>query len=76
MAAVGGGRDLGRLFGKTLGYYVLSSGLAALAGKWLVDLAFPHEPFVMGIGQGQGMAQFMRCNCNRGNRTGLVDTLR
>ena len=30
VTAVGGGRSLGRLFSKTLGYYVLSSALAIL----------------------------------------------
>lgn len=41
VAAVGGGRDLGRLFGKTLGYYVLSSALAALAGLVMVNAIRP-----------------------------------
>jgi Na+/H+-dicarboxylate symporter len=41
VAAVGGGRDLGRLFGKTLGYYVLSSALAALAGLVMVNMIRP-----------------------------------
>lgn len=41
VAAVGGGRDLGRLFGKTLGYYVLTSGLAALTGLVMVNLIRP-----------------------------------
>ncbi len=41
VASVGGGRDLGRLFGKTLGYYVLTSLLAALTGLVLVNLIRP-----------------------------------
>ena len=41
VASVGGGRDVGRLFGKTLGYYVLTSGLAALTGLILVNLIQP-----------------------------------
>lgn len=36
-----GGAGLGRLFGKTLGYYVLSSLLAILAGLVLVNLIKP-----------------------------------
>ena len=41
VASVGGGRDVGRLFGKTLGYYVLTSALAALTGLLLVNLIQP-----------------------------------
>ena len=41
VASVGGGRDLGRLFSKTMGYYILSSGLAVLAGLLLVNLIKP-----------------------------------
>ncbi len=41
VASVGGGRDLGRLFGKTLGYYVLSSALAIFAGLFAVNLIRP-----------------------------------
>ena len=41
VAAVGGGRDLGRLFGKTMGYYVLSSALAILAGLVMVNAIRP-----------------------------------
>jgi Na+/H+-dicarboxylate symporter len=36
-----GGAGLGRLFGKTLGYYVLSSLLAILVGLFLVNLIRP-----------------------------------
>jgi Na+/H+-dicarboxylate symporter len=41
VASVGGGRDLGRMFGKTLGYYVLSSLLAAMTGLLLVNAIRP-----------------------------------
>ncbi len=41
VAAVGGGRSLGRLFGKTLGYYVLSSALAILVGLAAVNAIRP-----------------------------------
>lgn len=41
VASVGGGRALGRLFGKTLGYYVLSSFLAASVGLLMVNLIRP-----------------------------------
>ena len=41
VASVGGGRALGRLFSKTLGYYVLSSGLAAFVGLLMVNLIRP-----------------------------------
>ncbi len=41
VASIGGGRDVGRLFSKTLGYYMLSSGLAALTGLILVNIIQP-----------------------------------
>ena len=41
VASVGGGRALGRLFSKTMGYYVLSSALAILAGLLAVNLIRP-----------------------------------
>jgi Na+/H+-dicarboxylate symporter len=41
VASLGGGKDLGRLFTKTLGYYVLSSFLAILAGLFAVNLIRP-----------------------------------
>ena len=43
VASVGGGGGLGRLFGKTLGFYVLSSALAIMAGLILVNLIRPGE---------------------------------
>jgi Na+/H+-dicarboxylate symporter len=41
VASVGGGRALGRLFSKTLGYYGLSSLLAVLTGLTMVNLIRP-----------------------------------
>ncbi len=41
VASVGSGTALGRLFGKTIGYYVLSSLLAILAGLILVNWLEP-----------------------------------
>ncbi|MEM9597560.1 MAG: cation:dicarboxylase symporter family transporter, partial [Acidobacteriota bacterium] len=41
VASVGGGRSLGRLFGKTLGYYVATSALAAITGLLVVNLIQP-----------------------------------
>jgi Na+/H+-dicarboxylate symporter len=41
VSSVSGGAGLGRLFGKTLGYYVLSSLLAILVGLVLVNLIRP-----------------------------------
>ena len=41
VASVGGGRSIGRLFSKTLGYYMLSSFFAAMAGLLMVNLIRP-----------------------------------
>ncbi|MCB1034472.1 MAG: dicarboxylate/amino acid:cation symporter, partial [Acidobacteria bacterium] len=41
VASVGGGRTLGRLFSKTLGYYLLSSLLAVLVGLMVVNVLQP-----------------------------------
>ena len=41
VASVGGGRSLGRLFSKTMGYYVLSSFFAAFVGLLMVNLIRP-----------------------------------
>lgn len=54
VTAVGGGRSLGRLFSKTLGYYVLSSALAILAGLVAVNLI---RPGVGAVIQGAGQAE-------------------
>ena len=43
VASIGGGKSLGRLFGKTIGYYLLSSALAAMAGLVLVNLLQPGD---------------------------------
>ena len=48
VASVGGGRAIGRLFGKTMGYYVLSSLLAALTGLLMVNLIRPGRDADMG----------------------------
>ncbi len=47
VASVGGGRNIGRLFSKTLGYYALSSLLAALTGLFLVNLIRPGSSATM-----------------------------
>jgi Na+/H+-dicarboxylate symporter len=41
VASVGGGRALGRLFSKTLGYYLLSSLLATVVALFMVNLIRP-----------------------------------
>jgi proton glutamate symport protein len=41
VASVGGGRALGRMFSKTLGYYVLSSLLATLVALFMVNVIRP-----------------------------------
>lgn len=43
VASVGGSGGIGRLFGKTFGYYVLSSALAVLVGLLLVNLIRPGD---------------------------------
>ena len=48
VASVGGGRAIGRLFSKTMGYYVLSSLLAALTGLLMVNLIRPGRNANMG----------------------------
>ena len=48
VASVGGGRAIGRLFGKTMGYYVVSSMLAALTGLLMVNLIRPGQNADMG----------------------------
>lgn len=41
VASLGEGKDIGRLFGKTLGYYLLSSLLAVVVGLVMVNLIRP-----------------------------------
>jgi len=54
VASVGGGRRLGRLFGKTLGYYVLSSALAVLVGLVVLNLLRPGVGAeIGGVGGGE-----------------------
>jgi Na+/H+-dicarboxylate symporter len=55
VASVGGGRAFGRLFSKTLGYYALSSLLAATAGLALVNLIRPGENANMTAAVGQDL---------------------
>ena len=43
VASVGGGSSLGRLFGKTMGYYVATSALAAMTGLLVVNLIQPGK---------------------------------
>jgi Na+/H+-dicarboxylate symporter len=43
VASVGGGKAIGRLFSKTMGYYVVSSFLAAMVGLLMVNLIKPGE---------------------------------
>jgi Na+/H+-dicarboxylate symporter len=57
VAAVGGGRSLGRLFGKTLGYYVLSSVLAILVGLTAVNLIRPGAGADFGAARSQALPQ-------------------
>jgi proton glutamate symport protein len=48
VASVGGGRAIGRMFSKTLGYYALSSLLAILTGLFLVNIIQPGASADMG----------------------------
>lgn len=50
VASVGGGKALGRLFSKTIAYYLLSSLLAVLLGLLLVDLIRPGVGANMTVG--------------------------
>ena len=43
VASVGGGSSLGRLFGKTMGYYFATSALAAMTGLLVVNLIQPGK---------------------------------
>ena len=49
VASVGGGRAIGRLFSKTLGYYMLSSLLAACVGVLMFNLWSPGRGADMGM---------------------------
>ena len=48
VASVGGGRAIGRMFSKTLGYYALSSLLAILTGLLMVNIIRPGASADMG----------------------------
>ena len=45
VASAGGGRTVGRMFGKTLSYYMVSSFLAALTGLMLFNIINPGRGF-------------------------------
>jgi proton glutamate symport protein len=47
VASIGGGQALGRMFGRTFGYYVLSSLLAILTGLVLANLMRPGDGIEM-----------------------------
>ena len=49
VASVGGGRAIGRLFSKTLGYYIVSSLLAACVGVLMFNLWSPGRGANMGM---------------------------
>jgi proton glutamate symport protein len=55
VASIGGGRRLGRLFGKTLGYYLLSSALAIGVGLALVNLIQPGVGAQLGGVEGRAL---------------------
>ena len=57
IASVGGGLALGRLFSKTLGYYVLSSALAILVGLVLVNLIRPGAGADLGAAEGKALPE-------------------
>ena len=55
VASIGGGRAIGRLFGKTLGYYLLTSFLAASTGLIVVNLFRPGVGASLGDAAGGEM---------------------
>jgi proton glutamate symport protein len=57
VASVGGGRTVGRLFGKTLGYYMLSSLLAILVGLAAVNLIQPGRGADFGAARAQDLPE-------------------
>ena len=54
VASISGGRAIGRLFGKTLGYYLLTSFLAAATGLVVVNLFRPGIGASLGDAAGSG----------------------
>ena len=57
VASIGGGRAIGRLFGKTLGYYLLTSFLAASTGLLVVNLFRPGVGATLGEEAGGEMPE-------------------
>lgn len=57
VASIGGGRAIGRLFGKTLGYYLLTSFLAATTGLIVVNLFRPGVGASLGEAAGGEMPE-------------------
>ncbi|MDZ7778871.1 MAG: dicarboxylate/amino acid:cation symporter [Gemmatimonadota bacterium] len=57
VASVGGGKALGRLFSKTVGYYILSSLLAVSVGLLLVNLIQPGVGANMTESSGQDLPE-------------------
>lgn len=57
IASVGSGSAFGRLFGKTLGFYVLSSLLAILTGLVLANLMRPGDGIDLGSAKGQALPE-------------------
>lgn len=57
VASVGGGRNIGRLFSKTLGYYALSSLVAAMTGLVLVNLIRPGRSATMAPMEGEELPE-------------------
>lgn len=57
VASIGGGRAIGRLFGKTLGYYLMTSFLAATTGLIVVNLFRPGVGASLGEAAGGEMPE-------------------
>ena len=57
VASIGGGRAIGRLFGKTLGYYLMTSFLAASTGLIVVNLFRPGVGASLGEAAGGEMPE-------------------
>ncbi len=60
VAGVGTGRDLSRLGGKTFGYYLTTSLLAALLGLGLVNLIRPGVGAMLGLAQSESYKDVAR----------------
>ena len=57
VASLGDSRNLGRIFSKTLGYYVLTSALAAIVGLVLVNLIQPGVGANLAAAQGKELPE-------------------